>query len=61
MNIHEMIAVVQHYINVRKDTTVQINLQQFENNPFAVMMLNDAYTQAVHWFQSNNLQIDIIR
>lgn len=56
-----MIAVVQHYINVRKDTTVQINLQQFENNPFAVMMLNDAYTQAIHWFQSNNLQIDIIR
>lgn len=60
MDIREMIAVVQHYINVRKDIQIEIDSIQF-NHPMAVVMLQDAYTQAMRWFQANGLTINLIR
>lgn len=56
MNIKNMIAVVQHYINVRKNITVNIEV----NNMIDVMKLSNAYNIAMNWFESNNYKIELL-
>ena len=58
MNIEYQIAVVQHYIHVRKDVVVQINLHQFQdfNN---VLLLQRAFVVAENWLMANSSGIYI--
>lgn len=58
MNIEYQIAVVQHYIHVRKDVVVQINLRQFQdfNN---VLLLQRAFVVAENWLMANSSGISI--
>lgn len=58
-SIQEQVAVVQAYIHQRKDKMVQINTAQF-NNIRNVMLLADAYSIAVKWFNNNNGSINKI-
>lgn len=58
MNIEYQIAVVQHYIHVRKDVVIQINLLQFQDFD-NVRLLQDAFKIAQNWFMSNSSEITI--
>lgn len=60
MNIETMVLTVIHYINVRKETLVEINMQQF-NDPKNIALLHQAYSDAVAWFNQYNTQIIIQR
>lgn len=52
MDIREMIAVVQAYINHQKGVTVDINIHQF-NHPLAVVQLQDMYAVAMDFFRND--------
>ena len=58
MSIEYQIAVVQHYIHVRKDVVVQINLRQFQdfNN---VLLLQKAFVVAENWLMANSSGITL--
>lgn len=58
MNIEYQIAVVQHYIHVRKGVVVQINLIQFQdfNN---VLLLQKAFVIAENWLMANSSGITL--
>ena len=58
MNIEYQIAVVQHYIHVRKDVVIQINLLQFQDF-HNVRLLQDAFTIAQNWLMANSSGITI--
>ena len=47
MNINEQIAVVQHYINIRKNKVVDISIR----SPRDIFALNKAYNIAIGWFK----------
>lgn len=53
MDIKEMIAVVQAYINHRKDLEVDININQFRD-PINILKLKEAYDISLEWFRNNN-------
>ncbi len=55
-----MIAVVQAYINHRKGITVDINMEQFRDIR-NVMLLNNAYSIAVEYFQNNKGNVIYIK
>lgn len=52
MDIREMLAVVQAYINHHKGVTIDINIQQF-NHPLAVVQLQDMYAIAMDFFRND--------
>ena len=56
MNINEQIAVVQHYINIRKNKVVDISIR----SPRDILVLNKAYNIAIHWFDKNGYKITAI-
>lgn len=56
MNIEHQIAIVQHYINCRKNKKVNIRIDSFKD----LALLNKAYIIASNWFKENNLEIHII-
>ena len=56
MRTEEMIAIVQHYINVRKNIEVKITIRGSRD----LMLLTQAYTHAINWFRMNNLEIKMI-
>lgn len=53
MSIHEMIAVVQVYIHIRKGVEVKIKV----TSPRDIMLLQLAYEAATEWMQANNTKI----
>ena len=55
MNINEQIAVVQHYINIRKNKVVDISIR----SPRDIFALNKAYNIAIGWFKENDYKITI--
>jgi hypothetical protein len=54
--IEKQIAVVQHYINIRKGKTVNIVIR----NARDVFLLQKAYSIAISWFEENNYKIEFI-
>lgn len=58
MNIEYQIAVVQHYIHVRKDVVIEINLHQFQDF-HNVRLLQEAFTIAQNWLMANSSGIYI--
>jgi hypothetical protein len=53
--IEKQIAVVQHYINIRKGKTVNIVIR----NARDVFLLQKAYSIAIAWFESNGYEIEL--
>ena len=54
-SIKEQIAVVQHYINIRRNKAVQISIK----NQRDVFMLAKAYSTASRWFTENGYKIEV--
>ena len=60
MEIKEMVSVIQAYIAHRKDTEIEVNLEQFRE-PLNIIKLNNAYSIAVNWFNENKGKIELKR
>lgn len=54
MRVHEMIALLQIYIHIRKGVEVQIAIPQDQN---ALLLMIKAHGYAKKWLSAHNLKI----
>jgi len=61
IDIKEQIAVLETYIHLATGKEVRVNTQQFNTNPFSIMLLSQAYQIAIAKLQKDNIQLQLIR